>query len=515
MKFLERALIPIAISLFVVLFAWRAHSFWVFTLDDAFITLRYSKHMAAALEPAWNLGGEPVEGYTTALWMALLALGQALGLEGLALAKGAGVLFACAATYCASQLAGTLAGSATRPVHALALATPFVMAAAYWPWPLHAVSGMETTLSALLLTLLFWLTVRVQLAASLEPPLARALAVVALLAILTRPEAALACLVSLSLCLLRLPGQARRTLIRALVLCALLPGALYFGWRYARYRLLLPLSFYVKSTGQEPLAGLPDVIGFFLSFVRDQPLWGALAVLGATRQRALWAALAGAASLVVFFIFPAHIMAFEGRYLMPLFPLLSALAGAGAARALEWLCARATARGRDANRLVLLSPLLLLLALWSFPVGLEARVRPWLEYGEGLRDAHMELGHALREIGGPEHSIALLDVGAVGYLADWFTIDTFGLNDPHVALTRRSDISYVLDQQPELLVVVSSRKDRYEPLFEWELPLYREAERRGYTFVCSYRFDPTYYLWVLARAQALGARACSARAQRT
>jgi arabinofuranosyltransferase len=62
MKFLGRALIVTAILLFVVLFAWRAHSFWVFTLDDAFITLRYSKHMAAAFEPAWNVGGAPVEG---------------------------------------------------------------------------------------------------------------------------------------------------------------------------------------------------------------------------------------------------------------------------------------------------------------------------------------------------------------------------------------------------------------------------------------------------------------------
>jgi len=62
-------------------------------------------------------------------------------------------------------------------------------------------------------------------------------------------------------------------------------------------------------------------------------------------------------------------------------------------------------------------------------------------------------------------------------------------------------------------VVVSARQDRYEPLFEWEQPLYAEATRRGYAFVCSYRFDPTYYLWVLARAQSPGARACTARAR--
>jgi arabinofuranosyltransferase len=524
MRALARALIVAAVVLFGLLFAQRAHGFWIFTLDDAFITLRYAKHAAAALGPAWNVGGAAVEGYTTALWLALLALGQALGLPGVLLAKSAGVVFAALATCCAALLATTLAGlppeaaeseagRETPLARAAATATPFVMAAAYWPWPLHAVSGMETTLAGLLLTLLFWLSVRAQTSVSLAPRLSRALALSALLATLTRPEAALACAVCLALTLLRLPSAGRRSLGRALVGFALLPGALYFGWRLWRYQLLLPLSFYVKSTGQEPLAGLADVGEFFLAFVRDQPLWGALAVLGAAR-RVLWPALAAAAALAIFFVFPAHIMAFEGRYLMPLFPFLSALAGAGAARVLGWLAARAEARGLSPHWLALPGSLVLALALWSFPSGREERAQPWLDYGAGLREAHMELGRALERIGGPEHSIALLDVGAVGYLADWFTIDTFGLNDPHVALTRRRDVDYVLDQQPELLVVVSTRHDRYEPLFDWELPLYREATQRGYAFVCSYRFDPAYHLWVLARAPALGMRACSARARR-
>ncbi len=514
MKAAARGLVLASTALFALLFAWRAHGFWVFTLDDAFITLRYAKHLAAALGPAWNPGAEPVEGYTTALWLLLLAAGQLLGLDGVLVAKVAGVLFAIAATLCASKLASVLCEGEDGRVRAAAAATPLVMAAAYWPWSLHAVSGMETTLAGLLLVLLFWWSVRVQSTPSATPGLAGALAFCALLATLTRPEFALACAVCLSLCFVQVPNDTRRSLGRALVCYALLPGLVYFGWRLWRYRLFLPLSFYVKSTGQPPLAGLDQVGQFFLSFVRDQPLWGVLVVLGSLGRRALLPALAGALSLVVFFLFPAHIMAFEGRYLMPLFPFLSALAGAGMAQVVQRVLRAADARGWGRSAFALIGGVMFALGLFSFPLPMEQRAAPWLAYGRGLKEAHIELGQALKRAGGTArgHSIALLDVGAVGYIADWFTIDTYGLNDPHVALTRRTDVSYVLDQRPEILVVVSSQREHYEPLFDWELPLYRAASAHGYEFVCSYRFDDEYYLWLLTRAKTLGQRVCSGSA---
>ena len=40
--------------------------------DDAYITFRYSDHLANGLGPNWNSTGH-VEGYTTFSWMALLA----------------------------------------------------------------------------------------------------------------------------------------------------------------------------------------------------------------------------------------------------------------------------------------------------------------------------------------------------------------------------------------------------------------------------------------------------------
>ena len=42
-----------------------------FTLDDSYITYRYSENLAQGHGPVWNIGEDPVEGYTSFLWMLL------------------------------------------------------------------------------------------------------------------------------------------------------------------------------------------------------------------------------------------------------------------------------------------------------------------------------------------------------------------------------------------------------------------------------------------------------------
>ncbi|MET0287634.1 MAG: hypothetical protein ABW352_24315 [Polyangiales bacterium] len=473
-RYLPALAVGVACVAFTWLLALRGARWWVFTLDDAYITLRYSQHWAQGLGPTWNPGGPPAEGYTTTLWMALLALAIRLGFDGLLFAKLAGVAFAVGTLAVASRMAYQLAGT-------LAACVPWVLGCAYWPFSLHAVSGMETTCSAFLLTLFFWLS------STLTPRRYAALAVSALMACLARPEAVLACGATLLVLLLR----ERWPLLRAVLLYTVLPGALYFALRCWYFGLLFPLSFYVKAIGRERFAGLSDVLEFYAVFVVHRPWWGALAVLGAWRAPRITPALVGAAAFSVFFIFPEHIMAFESRYMIPLFPLLSVLAGLGAAKAAAWL----SPRTRFATPVIATS----LILLAAIPTSALANVEPWLSYGRGLQRAHVTFAHAMRASGLRDARIAMLDVGAVGYIADWNTLDTFGLNDAHVALTHRQDVAYVFAAKPELLVLVSKIPGKFEALFPWEEPLYPEAIARGYRYLCDYQFDPHYYLQVLAR----------------
>jgi len=303
---------------------------------------------------------------------------------------------------------------------------------------------------------------------------------------------------------LRAPAAARRTLVRVTLVYALVPGALYYAARYAYFGLPFPLPFYVKAQGHGGLAGLPDVAAFFGDFVRQRVVLVVLFAAGAVEaRRVALPALFGSLALALFFTVPSHIMGFESRYLMPLVPVLFAFAGAGAAGILGYGLARFPAQpGAQAGVAAAAYAGLALLAALPFPSGYDQSVAHWRAYGAGLDSAHLALAADLRSHGGlaAQRVIALLDVGAVAYRSDFRVIDTYGLNDARVALSRRSDVAYVFAQQPDLVVVISERPDAAVPVFAWEAPILQMAHARGFTPVASYPFEHDYHLRLYARA---------------
>jgi len=498
---------------FLVALGLRAATLWPFTVDDTFITLRYAKHLAQGLGPVWNPGGPLVEGYTSALWVLLLALPEALGSTGPLAAKLISLALAALSMILAAWLAHEVTFAQPRATRCLAAATPFALGAAYWKLAVHAVSGMETTLTACLLAGFACALVALQRTGRVRD--ARWLAIFALLATLARPEAALATGVSLAILLVTSDAKARLPIAKALVYFAIAPGVVYFATRYWIFGLLFPLPFYVKATGQVSLAGLPHVRAFVSDFVLARPFVALLCVLGTVSAwRLLRAPVLGALACALFFLHPKHIMGFEGRYLVPLLPIVFAAAGVGLASLvlrLQNACVRAWPRHSCAA----LAWLLLVVTAWlPFPDGYQASVLVWRGYGESMQRAHIALADALREHKAiaARPVVAMLDVGAVAYFSDWSVIDTYGLNDVRVALSRRTDLAYVFAQAPELLVLVSLRPDRFEAVFDWEVELAHEADARGYVTVRSYAFEPDYHLRVLARPDSRVGAALSATA---
>jgi len=171
------------------------------------------------------------------------------------------------------------------------------------------------------------------------------------------------------------------------------------------------------------------------------------------------APLFGALSLFVASLKPAPLMAYEHRYLYPLLPFFCVTAAAG-------LPILSTRLGSRLSRIRITSSLLTAcgaIATVAFIAQahrrhLQGSLEEFRSYGEGLRRAHVALGHELRRIKGRLDSprIALLDAGAVAYYSRWNVIDTFGLNDAHIALHGRGDAAYVLSKEPHLIVVVSA-----------------------------------------------------------
>src|SRR5947207_9423825 len=91
----------IAVAIFATYVAIVRH----FTADDTYITLRYSRNLARGLGAVYNPIGPPAEGYTSLLWMLLLALPHLAGVDAVLVAKAGSLV----ATVAAGALVGVWA----------------------------------------------------------------------------------------------------------------------------------------------------------------------------------------------------------------------------------------------------------------------------------------------------------------------------------------------------------------------------------------------------------------------
>jgi arabinofuranosyltransferase len=476
---------------------------WPFTVDDTYITLRYSRNVAQGFGPTFNATGPRAEGYTTLLWMLLLVVPHGLGLDAVAFAKGLGV----AATFATLVVAARWAWAEARAdAGAWAGATAATCFAAIPATAVHAVSGMETALFTFLLTAMF--ASAGELVRNDRRGHGRATWRVILLALLTgltRPEGNLAALLVMGAIAARLATGARLAFgLRAAVGWGL-PIAAYELWRRGYYGLTFPLPFYVKLATPGVLPGLPDV----RDWLRGPALhFGLLFVPVILRpSRSLGPAVLATVALTLFFVLPQHQMGYDHRYLAPLDPTLCVLAGVGlsrlVARAQRWPAAAVNAGAAG----------VLVVAAGLEAVDARAVIASEVDYGHGLAEAHERLGRDLLAIGLPAGRLVISDAGAVPYFSQWWTLDLVGLNDATIATSGQRDPAWVLAQRPDVVVLASPRTDRIEPWDwnPWEPSLYDACVDAGFARVGLRRFADDYWLWVLARPDSVAGAGLLAR----
>lgn len=487
--------LPVGVATLV--FAALTALFWGYTVDDAFISFRYARNLAQGYGLTYNAGGPPIEGYTGLLWVLLMAVPARLGLDVETFAKVAGVVATVACLAVTFRLSLRLIGPGERHKATFAAGMATVLLAAQAETAIHSVAGLETALYSLLLTAFLYQCLR-----SAEEQTNRsfgALAFTGLLVGLTRPEGNLAVLIGLLTLLPGLQGRRRSALVGSALLLYVLPGLAYFLWRLHYYGQLLPLPFYLKAANQHTLSGLRGVAGFLATYVTSA--LGVLMCIAATRfNRTHAPGILASLSLLVFFLFPAHIMGYCFRFLFPLVPAICALAGVGLAMLLT-LPLPAGKEERPWARHLPAIALCLLLALSQVPRLPGAYTTQVRYYAAGLQRAHIALGKCLAEFkpAGRQPVLAIGDAGAVPYYSGWRTIDTLGLNEPHIALSGDHDPEYVLSQRPDVLVLISSSATAFVPHLDREADLYHASLARGMRPLRAMEFDPhRYYLWVLA-----------------
>ena len=439
--------------------------------DDAYITFRYSRNLATGNGPYFN-PGERVEGYTNPSLMLAMAGVFAVGGE-VAVPVAAKVLGALAAAATllfvvgVARRLGPRAGLADR--ESLTWGAVAAGLVAISPgFAVNSVSGLETSLFAVCLAAAIWCD---------SGPRAgwRGVAAWLSLAVLTRPEGIFIAAVYVGVRLLMrfAPGRGaagggaaggivrqdddvRRllwtglTVVVVFVLHLLLRFGLYDGeW--------LPNTYYAKAGGfwgtgawqyvragaMVPLLGLGGVALGLLGWV----------VPGRSRRAAVPLAVTAVAGVALPFAVGTDWM-IGWRFSAPFLPLFALAVVFG------WL--RLTGLGGRRREAVALSLVIALPAAWL----MQSTARRQLETevtirSEGYRNGHTALADWLcDERAAPGDGIALMDIGIVSYRCfEQRVLDITGLTDRFIArspggfLKKRYDPAYILDQEPEFVVL--------------------------------------------------------------
>jgi arabinofuranosyltransferase len=495
MPLAHRTAVLLVFAAALAIFVHNVHAVWPFTADDAFITLRYARNLAMGYGPTYNAGRPPIEGCTTFLWMLLLALLHRLGADPVLWTKLLGIVFTLA---CAFIVARTVYEVADRQPHWIRLlysGFTVLCLAGYTPTAVHAVSGMETALFTLLLSGMVYGSHRFLIRPSHQT--IYGVTVTGLLIGLTRPEGNLAVVVALGTVLLLTPPVWRVRLGRTAVVLYALPLVGYIGWRWMYYGHLLPLPYYIKLGSPGRLAGLPCVVDFVYHLCLYS---GLLVVLGLIRTpRSLVPSLAMSGVLLLFFVFPEHRMGYNWRFLAPLAPFAFVLSSLGLSTIQGFWKAYA-ASVRKMERTLFAGAMITIFALVPAKILKDTKLSIGVQrrYADGLRDAHVWLGRCLAQFREYDHPpvLAISDAGACTYYSGWQTIDTLGLNEPHIAISGTHEPAYILAQHPDAVVVLSASPTSFTELIGWERPIYESCVEEGMERAVVARFDDGYYLWV-------------------
>ncbi len=396
-----------------------------FLCDDAFITFRYAQNLAGGHGPVFNQG-ERVEGYTSYLWMILMAAVIRLGGVPEFWSRFLSLLFGIGSIILLIRWVTIRLGrsaQALAPVALLVLCAPFVV------W---SSGGLETTTAAFLVLASLILLFRFHDTRDLRR-LVGASSVMAA-AVLTRPETILIAAVSTGYILVMI---LRRIWPRRAFAIYILPAALIVGthlvWRWSYYGKLAPATFYVKRPGFDLILYGAKYLG---RFGLESGLWlpiGAVFLLlwrsGAGRMSARTIFLLAAILLfLVWIVYSGGDFMVMGRFFVPVVPAIVLLIAELCHEA--WPSIRGTRRKAALFTIVVLYAAGNFYALYdsqrSYSTGTLDSIGQLKEYRKEWTEAAM----LVREVAQPTDTIAVSAVGIIPYLTHLPTLDILGIIAP-------------------------------------------------------------------------------------
>lgn len=428
---------PLALATFVFFVAFLGN--WI--IDDAGITFAYARNLADGYGLVAFPGHAPEEGYSSTLWVLILAGMHLLGLSIPLTAKVLGGLFGAAALTAAFDLVLRDPGAREPPLLGLLLALSMICIAPFVIW---SVSGQEHSLEAFILILTLWLIEH-------REDWRRWITGLLAMLVLIRPEAPLIVATVFAAALADSWVAVGRVQFRRNLPLSLVPFLVFCGlelFRLAYFGDLLPNPYYAKATGAGVLSILNLVGGgwhYLINGLFDTGLMAVvpIIIIAAGRLRDRFMLYASAIiSAQLFFILWAHgdWMA-QSRFLVPLIPVFAVVG----ARAFARLDRLTVARGLQTTLAGVVSVLLLVHSADQLATFRRHPTTPFAT----VRAIGQEFAHLAARLGVQHPILAHHDAGGILYDRSIDLVDLGGLADRAIAKhmhDRAWLVHYLLDE---------------------------------------------------------------------
>ena len=515
-------LIVILLGILALLYAQTKHP--LAPSEDAYITYRYARNLAEGHGIVWNIGEDPVEGGTEFLWTVLLAgTSRLTGLNIEQAARALNLLVGIIAVLTLAVASFIFSGRRLLP----GLFATLAFAAG--PLSYHIRAGFATPLFTLLLLII---TITLYQLAFL-PAASRGrrwafyiLPLAGLLLGLTRPEGVLFAGLALLAALILLDGAGRRRLLIATLALLVIPGLIYFLWRWHYFGYFLPNTFYVKNAGELlHMRYFPEIYELFRFMAPLFMLIGIGFLLDAPRNAVKKLIILAPAILFPWsYLLIDQLQNLGKRFQYPVYPIFLL----AAAMALGQLALRVSppelrrknlalyAAGIIGMIFILFAPFVILdrMALIALLIAILAGIK-FLEGRQlGVRGTHLALaflvaasalvvfnaqdsyrransfyptvfddreaiGKALEPFADKGYTVVASEAGWIPYFSRWRAIDPFGLNDEYIA---HNGLSFeYLDQQHPDVIMYHQVKNPQPPRWADMVAMLRDyAEARGF-----------------------------------
>jgi arabinofuranosyltransferase len=477
------------LAYFAIINFLRNNYLYTTILDDAYIFFRYAENIFSGFGFVWNINEPPVEGYTSFLYLVTLLTAKYLSIDLELFAILLGTLSSALTLYFAYLIYEFLYSKVLthRWVNIVTIVI-LTLSPAYIYW---SPAGMETSFYSIFLLLTMYSFLKLSDKKDIDGSNKNHSALILFNGILfgllcvLRFEAVLFFLAAFFF-LIKEENSLVRIKINSIAVLFVLGFIIIFGtyfvWRWSYFGYFFPNTYYAKTGG-----GLQQIAGGFLYTVKALRLfygfgWIPIFIImfffekRMIKEKAVFLfSIAAISILTTIFIGGDHFHL--GRFVLPVLPLIFVFFPPALDRFLSIKSLKLKANYKATIILVILVLLLVYKPVYlesfkGFQNILDGRKETLVVYDESTekdiiewQHAFILMGETLKQIAAKDDYIAVVPIGAIGYISKINVIDMVGLVDAVIAHEQfspdavhkwtpghtKGDGKYILSRKPKYI----------------------------------------------------------------